>query len=130
LSGETNLNKLLSSMSPKLKTSTYVFCSIPYESNIDLIALDPLATFKEYEGFTLVVMKETADKAGLRYESCFKCITLNVHSSLEAVGLTAAVASQLARYSISANVMAAFYHDHIFIPADKAELALEALSLI
>lgn len=130
MSGITDLNTLLASMSPVIDNNTYVFCCIAHGSMENYLSLEPLATFKEIEGMTLVLTKEIADKAGLSYQICFRCITLNVHSSLEAVGLTAAVASQLTNYGISANVIAAFYHDHIFVPAGKAELALEALSLI
>lgn len=75
----------------------------------------------------MVLTKENADKAGLKYESIFKCITLNVHSSLEAVGLTAEVSRRLAQRGVSANIMAAYYHDHILVPAEKAADALSAL---
>ena len=127
MSGETNLNKLLSSMSPKLLDDEYVFCSVENGQYGDFIDLSPLATYMEAEGLTLVVTKDNADKAELEYESVFKCITLLIHSSLEAVGLTAAVSTKLAENGISANVVAAYYHDHIFVQSVKAELALDAL---
>ena len=127
MSGETNLNKLLSSMSPKLLDDEYVFCSIENGQYGDFIDLSPLATYMEAEGLTLVITKDNADKAELEYESVFKCITLLIHSSLEAVGLTAAVSTKLAENGISANVVAAYYHDHIFVQSVKAELALDAL---
>ena len=76
----------------------------------------------------MVVARQDADRAGLAYDSVFRCITLNVHSSLEAVGLTAAVSGKLAETGISANVIAAYYHDHIFVPAEKADAALSALN--
>jgi hypothetical protein len=53
-----------------------------------------------------------------------------VHSSLEAVGLTAAVAGALTAAGISANVVAAFHHDHVFVPADRAEAAMAQLDLL
>ena len=62
------------------------------------------------------------------YESVYKLISLNVHSSLDAVGLTAAFSAKLAEKNISANVVAAYYHDHIFVPEEKAEQALAAIS--
>jgi len=142
MSGETNLNKLLSSMSPKLLDDEYVFCSVENGQYGDFIDLSPLATYMEAEGLTLVITKDNADKSELEYESVFKCITLLIHSSLEsvfkcitllihssleAVGLTAAVSTKLAENGISANVVAAYYHDHIFVQSVKAELALEAL---
>jgi uncharacterized protein len=87
-----------------------------------------MASFCEDEGLTLLVTKESADKAGFNYESIFKCIALKVHSSLDAVGLTAAVSSKLAERGISANVIAAYYHDHIFVQAEKVDAALSALN--
>ncbi len=86
-----------------------------------------MASFREAEGLTLLVTKEDADKAGFNYESVFRGITLTVHSSLEAVGLTAAVSGKLAEEGISANMIAAYYHDHIFVPAEEADAALSAL---
>ena len=97
-------------------------------SNLDVSSLSPLATFNEAEGLTLVLQKETAVANNLTFESVFKGITLTVHSSLDAVGLTAAVATKLASKGISANVIAAYYHDHIFVQKEKAVLALEALN--
>ena len=130
MSGEINLNNLLSSMAPKLLDDEYVFCTIKNAQYGDYAEVSPIASFIEAEGLTLVVTKENADKAAFKYEIVLKCITLSVHSSLEAVGLTAAVATKLAEKEISANVIAAYYHDHIFVPAEKAELALEALEAI
>ena len=127
MSGETDLNKLLSSMSPKLLDDEYVFCTVENAKYGDFAELSPLASYQEAEGLTLVLTKDNADKAALTYESVFKCITLLIHSSLEAVGLTAAVSTKLSEHGISANVVAAYYHDHIFVQSVKAELALEAL---
>lgn len=127
MSGETNLNKLLSSMSPKLLDDEYVFCTVKNGQYGDFIDLLPVATYRENEGLTIVLTKDNADKAGLKYESVFRCITLLIHSSLEAVGLTAAVSTKLAEKGISANVIAAYYHDHIYVQSQKAEMALDAL---
>ncbi|MBU2918231.1 ACT domain-containing protein [Psychrosphaera sp. F3M07] len=124
--GETNLTTLLQSMSPKLMTDEYVFCCVT-DNHMDYQALSPLATFRETEGLTLVITKAQAEANNIPFESVFSGITLTVHSSLDAVGLTAAVASKLAEYEISANVIAAYYHDHIFVQKEKAELAIKAL---
>lgn len=86
-----------------------------------------MATFLEAEGLTLVLEKHKAQNSGLQFEGSFCQITLTVHSSLEAVGLTAAVSAKLAAQGISANVIAAYYHDHIFVQSAKAEMALLAL---
>ena len=128
MAGIENLEKLLSSMSPKLIKGEYVFCTVPNGKYGDYQDLFPLATFSESEGLTLVVSRENADKSGLKYEAVFRCITLTVHSSLEAVGLTAAVSTKLSEHQISANVIAAYYHDHVFVTAGAAEKALELLS--
>jgi len=125
--GETNLNKLLASMSPELMPDEYVFCSVQGEYN-DFNKLCPLASYREAEGLTLVISKEAAITNKLPFESVFRGITLTIHSSLDAVGLTAAVSTKLAEKGISANVIAAYYHDHIFVQAHKAELAIEALA--
>ena len=124
--GETNLSKLLGSMSPELMPDEYVFCSVQGEYR-DFHELSPLASYREVEGLTLVVTKEAAISNKLPFESVFKGITLTIHSSLDAVGLTAAVSAKLAEKDISANVIAAYYHDHIFVQTEKAELAMEAL---
>ena len=75
-----------------------------------------------------MVSKDNAQKAHLKYEAVFKGITLTVHSSLGGVGLTPAVASKLAKKGISANVIAAYYHDHLFVQVEKAEVGMEALN--
>ncbi len=130
MSGISNLDELLHAMKPKLLEGDYVFCTIQGHLT-DYANLNPLATFVEAEGLTLVLLKSTAEQAGLAFNGVFKQITLTVHSSLTAVGLTAAVSKQLADHGISANVMAAYYHDHIFVPlelAEQAVLALQSLS--
>jgi len=104
----------------------YVFCSVQGEYG-DFHELYPLASFREVEGLTIVISKEVAIANNLPFESVFKGITLTIHSSLDAVGLTAAVSTKLAEKNISANVIAAYYHDHIFVQSEKAELAIEAL---
>lgn len=126
MSGITDLDELLRSMNPKLIESEFVFCTV---SGIltDYVELNPVATFIESEGVTLVLKKSVAEKAGLSFDGTYNQITLTVHSSLEAVGLTAAVASKLASKGISANVIAAYYHDHVFVQTSKAEAAVSAL---
>jgi hypothetical protein len=126
MSGITGLDELLRSMEPQLLDAEFVFCTVS-GSFVDYVSLNPTATFLEAEGLTLVLEKHVAQKAGFQFEGSFRQITLTVHSSLEAVGLTAAVATKLADKGISANVIAAYYHDHIFVQSAKAEMALLAL---
>ncbi|CAH0532014.1 hypothetical protein CTH30272_04283 [Allocatenococcus thiocycli] len=126
MAGITELDELLKSLRPTLVDSEFVFCTVSGELK-NYLSLNPVATFTEAEGLTLVIEKSAARKAGLSFEGSFKQITLMVHSSLEAVGLTAAVATKLASKGISANVIAAYYHDHIFVQSSKADAAIEAL---
>ena len=126
MSGIIEIETLLKSMSPEIRGDEYVFWTVDGEL-ADYIHLNPLATYIEAEGLTLILTEEAANKGGLVYEGKYRQITLTVHSSLEAVGLTAAVSAKLTAYNISANVVAAYYHDHIFVQSDKAEQALAAL---
>ena len=73
---------------------------------------------------------EQAESSGLGPLPRFRMITLGVYSSLEAVGLTAAVADCLAQRGIAANVIAAYHHDHVFVPEGRAQEAFEALTAL
>jgi len=126
MSGIVELDELLKMMSPEVQDGEYIFCTLAVD-NFDYMHLSPLAVFKESEGLTLVISVEAAIQEKISFEGTFKQITLTVHSSLDAVGLTAAVANKLTSYGISANVIAAYYHDHIFVQTEKAEQALLAL---
>lgn len=128
MSGESDLQTLLASMSPQLLDGEFVFCSFEHARYGDHAELEPFAAVTESEGLTLVVPRAKADASGLAYESVFSGITLRVHSSLEAVGLTAALSKQLTDHGISANVIAGFFHDHVFVRRDHAEKALAALA--
>jgi len=127
LPGETNLQRLLRSMSPELLEGEYVFCTVKNAHYGDYAEADPIASFTEAEGLTLVLLKDSAEQSGLDWQEEYRCITLGVHSSLQAVGLTAAVAGALAENGISANVIAAYFHDHVFIPSELASKALGIL---
>lgn len=128
--GEIDLEKLLALLQPKLLSGSYVFCSVAGAKYGDLAELNPVASYQEEEGLSLVLEQQAADQAGLDYSFVCKGITLSVHSSLEAVGFTAAVANKLASCGISANVVAGYFHDHVFVPADKAEMAMSVLTEI
>ena len=130
MSGETDLDKLLASMSPQLGAGEFVFCSFADAQYGDYGALRPVAVVVEPEGLTLVITREVADAAGIPYESVFRQITLQVHSSLDAVGLTAAFSVRLAEHDISANVIAGYYHDHIFVQCDQVETAVRVLEAL
>jgi hypothetical protein len=124
--GQTNLNELLKSMKPKLHPGEYVFCVVEDISSVN--PNDIIMTFREDEGDTLIIKKEIADQLHLSYSFVASWITLTVHSSLAAVGLTAAFSKALADEEISCNVVAAFYHDHIFVDQKDAERAMTILT--
>jgi uncharacterized protein len=124
MNGETNLELLLKTMKPLHNEGEYVFCVAKSPINIDEV----LMSFKETEGTTVIIKKEIADKLQLSYSFVAAWITLTVHSSLEAVGLTAAFATAIAKENISCNVVAAFYHDHIFVDKKDVEKAMEILN--
>lgn len=123
--GEQDLNKLLKTMKPKHNIGDYVFCIVNDLSSINIE--EPILIFKEKEGNTIIIKKELADNLKLDYSFVAAWITLTVHSSLAAVGLTAAFSSALAKEGISCNVVAAFYHDHIFVDKKDAEKTIEIL---
>ncbi|MFC9787783.1 ACT domain-containing protein [Rhodococcus sp. NPDC127528] len=124
MSGERDLDVLLSSMNPARRPGTYVFVSVPVDEADGIRAA---ATVVEDEGVTVVVTKAQADDRGWHYDFEAAWITLRVHSALDAVGLTAAVSTRLAEAGISCNVIAGFHHDHLLVPVEKADLALAAL---
>lgn len=128
MSGIINLTQLLKEMSPILQDGEFVFTSFPGSQYGDHAHLDPVASAIEAEGLTLVIPKVKADEFSVSYEGSYRMITLQVHSSLEAVGLTAAFATKLGEHNISANVIAGYFHDHIFVQAEKASLAMQALA--
>ena len=124
----SDLAELLRTLRPVLNDGNYVFASLPHDA--DSGALEPLATFRENEGVTVVVEEERARLAGLRVLFRAAWITLTVHSDLQAVGLTAAVAGALTRANISCNIIAAAHHDHVFVPAESARAAIDALQAL
>lgn len=125
MAGETNLKKLIHGMTPVLNEGEYVYASLTDLSKID--RQGTICEFKEKEGTTVVIERKKADQLKLHYEFVASWITLEIHSSLEAVGLTAAFSKALAEHSISCNIMAGFYHDHLFVDAKDALKAMEVL---
>lgn len=128
MSGVTDLGGLLAALAPALDPVDYVFASLPDDAAATRLLGRALMLFREAEGTTLIVPAGAAAEAGLAAAPVFRRITLGVHSSLAAVGLTAAVSRALTAAGISANVVAAYYHDHVFVPADDAGRALDALA--
>ena len=126
MGGKTNLSELLNKMDPVLQEGEYVFVSV--EDGLTMDFSHVLGTFKEHEGTTLILEKKNADELHLNYDYIASWISLTVHSSLDAVGLMAAISSALAGQSISCNVVAAYYHDHIFVESKDVQRAIKVLN--
>lgn len=126
MTGETDLRTLLCSMQPALQPEVLVFATVPLSQDRPE-GLDPVMTFREGEGRTFILTEDAARKAGLA--GTFRCrmITLNVHSSLEAVGFLAAITTRLAAAGMGVNPVSGFYHDHLFVPAERAAEAMAIL---
>ena len=122
---ETDLSALLKNLTPRLNAGEFIFVTIKDK----LPAMfHPLASFREWEGESVILRVEQAETIGLRHGTdTYAWITLDVHSALESVGLTAAVTAALAAEGISCNVVAAFHHDHLFVPKSDGERAMKIL---
>lgn len=122
MAGLTNLHEILASLHPVVRPGLFAVISSPTALNVPADA-----QIVEGEGTTLVVSQQVADERALAYDGLYAWITLQVHTSLEAVGVTAAVATALARVGISCNVLAGYYHDHLLVPAASADEAIDVL---
>ncbi|TPL94174.1 ACT domain-containing protein [Mesorhizobium sp. B2-3-12] len=126
MTGETDLRTLLASMRPELLDGTYVFATlapgVPQPEG-----LEPMMLFREREGMTLILTEEAARTMGLAASFRCRMITLNIHSSLDAVGFLAAITTRLAAAGMGVNPVSGFYHDHLFVPAERAEEAMGLL---
>jgi hypothetical protein len=125
MTGETNISVLIKNLTPTLKKGEYVFCTLKDTDKVT--REDTICEFKEYEGLSIVIERQKADQLKLKYDFVLSWITLIIHSSLEAVGLTAIVATELAKHDISCNIIAGYYHDHIFVNKSDANKTLQAL---
>jgi hypothetical protein len=128
--GEEDLAVLLATMQPVLDSTIYVFLTTKEPlSSLPLATLQPQLTVQEDEGTTIVTTEALALSHGFK-ESVFPCkkISLRIHSSLEAVGLIATITDRLKLEGISTNVVSGYFHDHIYVPAGRAEDAMRVLT--
>ncbi|MEI6360998.1 MAG: ACT domain-containing protein [Actinomycetes bacterium] len=125
LSGETDLARILSTLAPFRRPAEYVFVTRPM---VEYPGADAL--IREDEGVTHVVTRDVADELDWPYDFIAAWITLRVHSSLAAVGLTAAASRALADAGISCNLLAGYFHDHLLVPFDQADDAVAALAAL
>ena len=124
--GQRDLDILLKTMAPVLREEEFTFCSIPADRLIDLRET-PWGFFQEKEGITAILTVDQAVQCHLPVRTRWRMITLSVHSDLQAVGFLAAVTSALARINISVNAVSAYFHDHLFVPSDQAQAAVDCL---
>jgi uncharacterized protein len=127
--GETNLQKLLGSMSPELLPGVFAFATLSPGTPMPA-GINPVMVFREREGDTLILLEDEAKAAGLESAFRSRMITLNIHSSLDAVGFLAAITARLAVAGMGVNPVSGYFHDHLFVPADRAEEAMVILSAI
>jgi hypothetical protein len=114
-------------MNPRLVAGEMVFCSTNDAGLAARAQASSLGWLREEEGITLILERRVAEALGFPVDLPMRRILLSVHSALDGVGLTAAVASALSAGGIPCNVVAAFHHDHVFVPTGKAERALAIL---
>jgi hypothetical protein len=126
MTSERDLPAILAGMMPEMQPGIFVFCTVSEQTKLPA-RIVPLLAFREREGTTLILRREEAETLGVAYQFVSRLITLTVQSSLDAVGFLAAVTARLAEAGISVNAVSAFYHDHLFVPHERADEALAVL---
>ena len=125
MAGETNLDELIRSLSAVLVEGVFVFVTVPHGHALKDLA--PRMVFEEAEGTTLIILKSDAEAHSLPYEFPCRMITLNIHSSLEAIGFMARIATELAKHDMGVNPVSGFFHDHLFVPQGRENDAMAVL---
>ena len=120
-------HQMISGMTPVLQPGVFVFITTDDPALVASLSPKAISTFREQEGMSLLISVALAKESLLNTDYPMRCITLNVFSSLEGVGLTAAVSSALGDSGIACNMVAAFHHDHVFLPAEMCDRAMEVL---
>jgi len=128
MTGESDLRRLQQHMAPQLHPQTFVYCNF---ADFQLPqGLSPICTFREAEGLTAIVERAQAERANVPHVFEARLITLTVHSSLDAIGFLATVTTALAKAGIPCNAVAAFHHDHLFVPTARADDAMSLLAAL
>lgn len=125
MSGLTDLKQTLRSLRIICDEVKYGFASIDENASIDRKKV--LATFKEDGRLAIIAPQNYLESKGIDNEGPYARLTIDVHTSLELVGLTAVMSTELAQHGISANVVAGFYHDHVFVQYELREKAISIL---
>lgn len=117
--GETDLQRLLAGLAPALAERPRAIRTQPMDAPVPG---DAIMLFREDEGLTVVVEADASMP-----EAHWAQITLRIHSSLDAVGMMAAIATALAAREIPCNAVSAYHHDHLFVPWERRADAMHAL---
>lgn len=120
-----DLTELLTHMRPELNPGRFAFVALPSDAALDPVLV--VASIRETEGLSVICPEQVALDLNLPIAFIAAWITLTVRSDLAAVGLTAAFSNALGQAGISCNVVAGVYHDHLFVPVDQSQKAMEAL---
>lgn len=128
MSGERDLGRILATLEVRQREGIFVFVTVPPGEPLPDISIAGMVS--EVEGTTLVVSRDAAEAAGMAWEFEAGWLTLTAHTSLEAVGVTASLSTALAVRGIPCNVMAGFHHDHVLVPLDRVEEAIDAVTVI
>lgn len=115
-------------MAPALSPETYVFTTVKGDQPASQVP--HIMRFEEAEGTTYILKHEDAERAGMNTVYRCRMITLTIHSALDAIGFLAAITRELASAGISVNAVSAYYHDHLFVPHDRAEDAMRVLGMM
>jgi len=129
MNGEADLDRLLASMDPELRPGVYVLATIGPDASLPE-GITPVMTFSEEEEMTLILERAAAEAAGIKGAFPSRMITLRIHSSLEAAGFLARITVRLAEAGIGVNPVSAYFHDHLFVPEDRAEEAIAQLRML
>lgn len=126
----TTAAEMISGMTPVLQPGTFVFITTQDPARVAALFAHAVSTVREAEGMSMLIPVDLAQETGLNVDHPMRCITLNVFSSLQGVGLTAAVSSALGESGIPCNMVAGFHHDHVFLPADMCDRAMQILTAL
>ncbi len=127
MAGETDLEAMLQTLAVSRRPGRFTLVTLDPGLELPTIGNGIEAIIEESEGTTVVCTVETAEANNWPHEFVAAWLTLDVHSALEAVGLTAAFSVALAGHGIPCNVLAGYFHDHLLVPADRVDDAVACL---
>ncbi len=130
MAGEMDLAKMLETLTVSVRPDHYVLVALPPEVTPPPLGDGVAAVIDEAEGPTIIATISRAAREQWPHDFVASWLTLDIHSALEAVGLTATFSRQLGRAGIPCNVIAGFYHDHILVPVDKTDAAVEVIEAL